>query len=93
MNTYTPIDKTKDLTADDTELANAIIATVQTVKDWAQRGAEKLDDSISRNPFVGRTVKEVLQPLIGSDGYRDKAKDVRGKFRFSLLYTPPPCSI
>ncbi|SPO03137.1 uncharacterized protein DNG_05819 [Cephalotrichum gorgonifer] len=63
------------------ELANAINETVHIVKAWADRGAKKIDDSISFNPLIGQATKDALKPLIGRGNYKDNAKDIRDKFK------------
>lgn len=82
LNAYQPIDRDKEDTADDNDLADAMIKTVDNIKAWAKRGAEKLDDSISPNPTKGAATKNAMKHLIGSDNYKDKAKDVSSKFYF-----------
>lgn len=89
-NAYPALDRNKDDTADDNDLAAAMIATMDTVKNWAKRGADKIQDSISANPFRGKATKNALEPLIGSDGYAKGAKDVRGRFDSfaSIMHLP-----
>ena len=67
------------MTDADQEVADGITAAVQKAKDWADSGIKTLDESMSRNPAVGRTAKEVLRPLIGKDNYKEGATSVRGK--------------
>lgn len=62
-------------------VADAIVKSVETVKAWAKKGAQKLEDSVSLNPLVGKATKEAMIPLIGEDGYKERAKEVRGELR------------
>ena len=52
-----------------------MLRAVRNVGDWASNGARRLDDSINGDI----NTKEAVLPLLGQDGYEDKAKDVRGK--------------
>ena len=70
------------MTDADQEVADGITAAVQKAKDWADSGIKTLDESMSRNPAVGRTAKEVLRPLIGKDNYKEGATSVRGEPQF-----------
>lgn len=72
-------DRNQDDTADDNDLAKAIVDTVNTVKAWAKRASDKLSDSFSSNLLKGKATKEAMIPLIGEKGYKDKAKEIRGK--------------
>jgi hypothetical protein len=77
-------DRNRDDTADDNELADAMVASMGTVKAWAKKAADKINDSVSLNPTVGKATKDAMIPLIGDNGYKDRAKLVRGVFSLLL---------
>lgn len=78
MVTYVCIDEFFGSPEHDRAVEHGVLWGVQDVKNWASKGVKKLDDSINGDDAV----RKAVMPLIGSEGYEDKAKDVRGKPRF-----------
>lgn len=79
--TDTNTDRNREDTADDTDLAINITDAVNTAKNWASRGASKIDETVSFLPG-GKDTKDLITPLLGSGDYSTAAKDVRGKWLF-----------
>jgi hypothetical protein len=71
-------DRTKDGQNDDRDLEKAMINAVKSAKAWAQRGSEKLKDSIE--PSLISSTKTAIKPLLNKDNkYADNAKQVAGE--------------
>ncbi|KAK2024427.1 hypothetical protein LX32DRAFT_697166 [Colletotrichum zoysiae] len=72
--------RNKEDTADDNELAEAIIKSVNEAKAWANRAASKIGDSLIPFLFTSKT-KSALVHLVGNSNYRDNAKEVRARLK------------
>lgn len=82
-------DKTKDGSADDNELAAAMIDALETARAWALQGATKLEQSADRSPLHGVAVKNSVRILLGPENYRESAKEVSRKLRFISHFIAP----
>ncbi|SPO07057.1 uncharacterized protein DNG_09751 [Cephalotrichum gorgonifer] len=73
--------RNQDNTADDNEMADAMVSTMATVMAWASRGAEMLDSSLNPLSIKGRTTKRAMESLIDIGDYKTQAEDIRNRFR------------
>ncbi|KAK1999300.1 hypothetical protein LX36DRAFT_486357 [Colletotrichum falcatum] len=76
--------RNKEDTADDNELADAMIKSVNEAKSWANRASSKIGESLL--PLVGGVVglptRVAIGPLVGSnDDYGPAAKEIRDRFK------------
>ncbi|KAH0439392.1 hypothetical protein CcaCcLH18_02869 [Colletotrichum camelliae] len=71
--------RNKEDTADDNELADAMIKSVNDAKAWAKRAASKI--SLSILPLGGLPTKIAIGPLVGLDNYNTAAKEIRDRFK------------
>ncbi|KAF2703710.1 hypothetical protein K504DRAFT_463174 [Pleomassaria siparia CBS 279.74] len=70
--------RTKDGQGDDNDLATAMINAVSTSKAWAHTGSEKLKGSTI--PFIGKTTKDAMKPLMSKGNYGDNVKVLAALF-------------